>query len=63
MYLALPQVASWKTPPTHLDQIVERLDMRRISRRPMTFDLRALEALDRRYLRATVVSEGHGPVM
>lgn len=48
MYLALPQVASWKEPPADLDLIVERLDLRRVSRRPITFDLRALEVLDRR---------------
>jgi hypothetical protein len=44
----MPQVASWRRPPTDLDHIVERLDLRRISRRPVTFDMRALEALERR---------------
>ena len=34
------QVASWKTPPTDLDEIIEHVDLRRIYRRPVIFDLR-----------------------
>jgi hypothetical protein len=48
MYLSMPEVASWKRPPTELDEVVERLDFRHIPGRPMTFDLRALESLNHR---------------
>jgi glutamyl-tRNA synthetase len=51
MYLAMPETASWKTPPPTLDSIIDRIDFRRLPRRPMTFDLRALELLNRRYAR------------
>jgi len=48
-YLAMPQVASWKTTPVRLvEEVIERFDPRRVSRRPMAFDIRALEILNRR---------------
>ncbi|MGH9151834.1 MAG: glutamate--tRNA ligase family protein [Acidimicrobiales bacterium] len=47
-YLAMPQVASWKAGPGRLEDVIERFDPRRVSRRPMAFDVRALEVLNRR---------------
>jgi glutamyl-tRNA synthetase len=47
-YLALPETASWKTPPTDLEEIIPRINLRRLARRPLTFDQRALETLNRR---------------
>ena len=49
MYLAMPATASWKAPPNSVDEIVARLDLSRLPRRPVKFDLRALQLLDRRY--------------
>jgi GNAT superfamily N-acetyltransferase len=51
MYLAMPETASWKQPPAGLSEIIDRIDTRRLSRRPVTFDLGALERLNRRYAR------------
>ena len=51
-YLAMPQVASRKAAPVQLDDVIERFDPRRISRRPMTFDVRALDVLNRRFARS-----------
>jgi hypothetical protein len=48
LYLAMPAIASWKQPPRSLAEITSRVDFRRLSRRPITFDLRALQLLDRR---------------
>jgi glutamyl-tRNA synthetase len=48
MYLAMPETASWKPPPAHLDQVIQRVDLHRLPRRPITFDLQALERLQRR---------------
>ena len=45
VYLAMPQTASWKTPPTSLDQLLGRIDFARLSRRPLRFDTGALERL------------------
>lgn len=47
-YTALPETASWKRPPAGLDELIPRLDLRRLARRPMTFDARALALLDGR---------------
>jgi glutamyl-tRNA synthetase len=49
LYLAMPAAASWKVPPCSLEEITDRVDFGRLSRRPITFDLRALQLLDRRY--------------
>jgi glutamyl-tRNA synthetase len=49
MYMAMPATASLKTPPRSLDEIVPQVELRRISRRPITFDLSALQRFDRRY--------------
>jgi ribosomal protein S18 acetylase RimI-like enzyme len=49
MYLAMPETASWKPPPAGLNDIIERIDLRRLPRRPITFDLQALERLHARY--------------
>jgi len=48
VYLAMPEAASSKTPIGSIDEIVGRLDLRRLPRRPTTFDLRALDLLNRR---------------
>lgn len=48
-YLAMPQVASWKAPPVRLEDVIERFDPRRVSRRPMAFDVRAIDVLNRRF--------------
>jgi glutamyl-tRNA synthetase len=47
-YLAMPQVASWKAGPVRLEDVIERFDPMRVSRRPLAFDVRALEILNRR---------------
>jgi glutamyl-tRNA synthetase len=47
-YLAMPETASWKAPPADLEEIIPRINLRRLARRPMTFDQRALETLNRR---------------
>jgi glutamyl-tRNA synthetase len=52
MYLAMPKTASWKIPPTGPGDIVSSVDLGRVSRRPFTFDLRAVELLSRRLARA-----------
>jgi glutamyl/glutaminyl-tRNA synthetase len=47
-YLAMPATASWKTPPASVDEVVDQVDVGRLSRRPMAFDLRALDVMNRR---------------
>lgn len=48
VYLAMPETASWMSPPSAVEEIVDRIHLRRLPRRPTTFDLRALETLNRR---------------
>jgi len=51
LYLALPETASWRAPPAGLDEIVDRIKLRHLPRRPTTFEIRALETLNRRLVR------------
>lgn len=53
VYLAMPQTASSKTPPVSLDQLLGRIDIARLSRRPLRFDLDALGRLAHRLSRAS----------
>jgi ribosomal protein S18 acetylase RimI-like enzyme len=48
LYLAIPQTASWKQPPVGLDEIVDQIDLRHLPHRPYTFDVDALDRLNRR---------------
>jgi ribosomal protein S18 acetylase RimI-like enzyme len=48
LYMAAPETASLRKPPGRIDEVVARIDLRRLSRRPFTFDERALRLLDRR---------------
>jgi glutamyl-tRNA synthetase len=61
MYLAMPEAASWKPPPTCLNEIVQRVDVHRLPRRPITFDLQALERLHRRLATARATPAWQGP--
>ncbi|HZT65752.1 MAG TPA: glutamate--tRNA ligase family protein [Acidimicrobiales bacterium] len=49
VYLALPQTASWKAPPVRLEDVVDQVDLSRVSRRPLVFDVEAVRAMNRRY--------------
>jgi glutamyl-tRNA synthetase len=51
LYLAMPQTASWRQPPAGLDEIIDQIDLRRLPHRPYTFDVGALDRLNRRVAR------------
>jgi ribosomal protein S18 acetylase RimI-like enzyme len=48
LYLAMPQTASWKRPPAGLGEIIDQIDLRRLPHHPYTFDVGALDRLNRR---------------
>lgn len=66
VYMALPEMASRREPASGIEEVAFRVDLRRLSRRPFTFDERALRLLDRRLARAVSRSparprSGNGP--
>jgi ribosomal protein S18 acetylase RimI-like enzyme len=59
VYLTRPQAASEKPPPQGLEEIIDELDLRRLSRRPFCFNEAALDTLNQRQIRTAYRSHAN----